>query len=89
MVICHYGIFQESTPEGSAPNRISTFDVFILISCSTNVLNNNNNKMFYCCQVPLVCIDSYYYGGLVVTPFNILMYNVFTEHGPNIYGTTD
>jgi len=37
-------------------------------------------------QVPLVGIDSYYYGGLVVTPFNILVYNVFTEHGPNIYG---
>jgi alpha-1,2-mannosyltransferase len=38
------------------------------------------------CLIPVVCIDSYYYGGLVIAPWNILVYNVFTEHGPNIYG---
>ncbi|KAI5943220.1 Alpha-1,2-mannosyltransferase ALG9 [Manis javanica] len=37
--------------------------------------------------VPVVVIDSYYYGKLVVTPLNIVLYNVFTPHGPDLYGT--
>eukprot|EP00079_Xenopus_tropicalis_P037704 XP_017951475.1 PREDICTED: alpha-1,2-mannosyltransferase ALG9 isoform X3 [Xenopus tropicalis] len=37
--------------------------------------------------VPLVAIDSYYYGKLVIAPLNILLYNVFTPHGPDLYGT--
>ncbi|XP_069752067.1 alpha-1,2-mannosyltransferase ALG9 isoform X2 [Narcine bancroftii] len=37
--------------------------------------------------VPLVAVDSYYYGKLVVTPLSIVLYNVFTPHGPDIYGT--
>lgn len=37
--------------------------------------------------IPLVQIDSYYYGGLVVAPLNIILYNVFSDHGPDIYGT--
>ncbi|KAM5132548.1 alpha-1,2-mannosyltransferase ALG9 isoform 1-T1 [Mantella aurantiaca] len=37
--------------------------------------------------VPLVAIDSYYYGKLVIAPLNIVMYNVFTPHGPDLYGT--
>lgn len=28
-----------------------------------------------------------YFGKLVVAPLNIVLYNVFTNHGPNIYGT--
>ncbi|XP_071950209.1 alpha-1,2-mannosyltransferase ALG9-like [Antedon mediterranea] len=36
--------------------------------------------------VPQVLIDSYYYGKLVIAPLNIVLYNVFSEHGPNIYG---
>ncbi|KAJ8683636.1 hypothetical protein QAD02_019428 [Eretmocerus hayati] len=36
---------------------------------------------------PMVWIDSIYYGKLVIAPLNILMYNVFTSHGPNLYGT--
>ncbi|XP_073095931.1 alpha-1,2-mannosyltransferase ALG9 isoform X8 [Manis javanica] len=36
--------------------------------------------------VPVVVIDSYYYGKLVVTPLNIVLYNVFTPHGPDLYG---
>ena len=31
-------------------------------------------------------IDSYYYGKLVVAPLNIVLYNVFTPHGPDLYG---
>ncbi|XP_076656852.1 alpha-1,2-mannosyltransferase Alg9 isoform X1 [Halictus rubicundus] len=37
--------------------------------------------------VPMVWIDSIYYGKLVIAPLNIVMYNVFTNHGPNLYGT--
>ncbi|OXB59027.1 hypothetical protein ASZ78_007655 [Callipepla squamata] len=37
--------------------------------------------------VPLVVVDSYYYGKLVVAPLNIVLYNVFTSHGPDLYGT--
>ncbi|CAK9807241.1 Alpha-1,2-mannosyltransferase ALG9 [Anthophora plagiata] len=37
--------------------------------------------------VPMVWIDSMYYGKLVIAPLNIVIYNVFTNHGPNIYGT--
>ncbi|XP_069081105.1 alpha-1,2-mannosyltransferase ALG9 isoform X1 [Pleurodeles waltl] len=36
---------------------------------------------------PLVAIDSYYYGKLVVAPLNIVVYNVLTPHGPDLYGT--
>ncbi|XP_077402409.1 alpha-1,2-mannosyltransferase ALG9 isoform X2 [Vanacampus margaritifer] len=36
---------------------------------------------------PLVAVDSFFYGKLVVTPLNILLYNVFTPHGPDLYGT--
>ncbi|VVC34297.1 GPI mannosyltransferase [Cinara cedri] len=34
-----------------------------------------------------VVVDSYMYGKLVIAPFNIVFYNVFTSHGPNLYGT--
>ncbi|XP_063167323.1 alpha-1,2-mannosyltransferase ALG9 isoform X1 [Candoia aspera] len=37
--------------------------------------------------VPLVAIDSYHYGKLVIAPLNIVVYNVFTPHGPDLYGT--
>ncbi|XP_075236016.1 alpha-1,2-mannosyltransferase Alg9 [Lycorma delicatula] len=37
--------------------------------------------------LPMVRIDSLYYGKLVIAPYNIVMYNIFTSHGPNLYGT--
>ncbi|XP_057551196.1 alpha-1,2-mannosyltransferase ALG9 isoform X7 [Hippopotamus amphibius kiboko] len=37
--------------------------------------------------VPVVVIDSYYYGKMVIAPLNIVLYNVFTPHGPDLYGT--
>ncbi|KAM3601701.1 uncharacterized protein V6R79_017087 [Siganus canaliculatus] len=37
--------------------------------------------------VPLVAVDSFFYGKLVIAPLNILLYNVFTPHGPDLYGT--
>ncbi|KAK3094553.1 hypothetical protein FSP39_003298 [Pinctada imbricata] len=36
--------------------------------------------------VPTVLVDSNYYGKLVITPLNIVLYNVFTDHGPDLYG---
>lgn len=38
------------------------------------------------CLLLLVAIDSYYYGKIVIAPLNIVLYNVFSDHGPNIYG---
>ncbi|MBN3319596.1 ALG9 mannosyltransferase, partial [Atractosteus spatula] len=37
--------------------------------------------------VPVVLLDSHYYGKLVIAPLNIVLYNVFTPHGPDLYGT--
>ena len=37
--------------------------------------------------IPQIAIDSEKYGRLVSAPFNIVKYNVFTSHGPDLYGT--
>jgi alpha-1,2-mannosyltransferase len=37
-------------------------------------------------SVPLVAIDSVYYGRPVLAPLNIVLYNVFGKGGPNLYG---
>ena len=37
--------------------------------------------------LPCLIIDSYYYGKPVIACLNILLYNVFTDHGPDLYGT--
>ena len=37
--------------------------------------------------LPQVLIDSQYYGKLTIAPFNIVKYNVLTDHGPDLYGT--
>nr|CDJ91310.1 Alg9 mannosyltransferase domain containing protein [Haemonchus contortus] len=34
----------------------------------------------------LLSVDSYYYGKRVLAPLNIVLYNVFSEHGPDLYG---
>ncbi|KAK6049619.1 plasmid Maintenance Protein [Cooperia oncophora] len=34
----------------------------------------------------LLAVDSYYYGKRVLAPLNIVLYNVFSEHGPDLYG---
>lgn len=36
--------------------------------------------------LPTVAVDSWHYGRLAVTPWNIIAYNIFTEHGPDLYG---
>lgn len=36
--------------------------------------------------IPLIAIDSYFYGKWTIAPVNIVLYNVFTMHGPNIFG---
>uniref|UniRef100_A0A1I7SWF4 Mannosyltransferase n=1 Tax=Bursaphelenchus xylophilus TaxID=6326 RepID=A0A1I7SWF4_BURXY len=37
--------------------------------------------------IPMYVIDSYYYGKPVIAPLNIMLYNVFSGHGPDLYGT--
>ncbi|KAL4707178.1 hypothetical protein ACJJTC_018913 [Scirpophaga incertulas] len=37
-------------------------------------------------MVPMVALDSWHYGKIVVAPWNIVAYNIFTEHGPDLYG---
>ncbi|KAK0465555.1 glycosyltransferase family 22 protein [Desarmillaria tabescens] len=37
--------------------------------------------------VPVVAIDSFAYGKLSVVPWNIVRYNIFSDRGPNLYGT--
>ena len=34
----------------------------------------------------MVYVDSSYFGKLVIAPLNIVKYNVFSDHGPDIYG---
>ncbi|XP_048004680.1 alpha-1,2-mannosyltransferase ALG9 [Leguminivora glycinivorella] len=36
--------------------------------------------------LPMVIVDSWQYGRLVIAPWNIVAYNIFTEHGPDLYG---
>ncbi|KAL8597468.1 hypothetical protein ACOMHN_047695 [Nucella lapillus] len=36
--------------------------------------------------VPVMLIDSYFFGKLVIAPLNIMLYNVFSDHGPDLYG---
>lgn len=38
-------------------------------------------------MIPMVVIDSSYFGKIVAAPINLVIYNVFTSHGPNLYGT--
>lgn len=38
-------------------------------------------------QILTVSIDSYYYGKFVFASLNIVLYNVFSSHGPELYGT--
>ena len=39
-------------------------------------------------QATVIQIDSHYYGGVVIAPLNIVLYNVFSDHGPDIYGNS-
>ncbi|CAG5130362.1 unnamed protein product [Candidula unifasciata] len=36
--------------------------------------------------VPMVLIDMHFYGKLVIAPLNIVLYNVISGHGPELYG---
>lgn len=37
-------------------------------------------------QIPLVAVDTHYYGKQVITPLNIILYNIFGQGGPDLYG---
>uniref|UniRef100_A0A915E6S3 Mannosyltransferase n=1 Tax=Ditylenchus dipsaci TaxID=166011 RepID=A0A915E6S3_9BILA len=34
----------------------------------------------------LYFVDSFYYGKPVIAPLNIVLYNIFSDHGPDLYG---
>jgi alpha-1,2-mannosyltransferase len=53
--------------------KVKTFLVWSIISAATVL-------------IPMVLIDSSYFGKLALAPLNIVLYNVFTAHGPNLYG---
>ncbi|GAB6028988.1 mannosyltransferase [Chamberlinius hualienensis] len=36
--------------------------------------------------IPIIQIDTYFFGKFVIAPLNIVLYNVFTPHGPELYG---
>lgn len=36
--------------------------------------------------IPMTVIDSSYFGNLAIAPLNLIIYNVFSSHGPNLYG---
>ena len=38
-------------------------------------------------MIPQIAVDSEKYGRFVSAPLNIVKYNVFTSHGPDLYGT--
>lgn len=38
-------------------------------------------------MAPMLSIDTAYFGKFTVAPLNIVLYNVFTAHGPDLYGT--
>lgn len=46
------------------------------------------NALLYGCLfgIPIVLIDSLYFGTFTVAALNIIRYNVFTSHGPDLYG---
>uniref|UniRef100_A0A182MDP1 Mannosyltransferase n=1 Tax=Anopheles culicifacies TaxID=139723 RepID=A0A182MDP1_9DIPT len=46
------------------------------------------NALLFGCMfgIPIVLIDSVYFGKFTVAAWNIIHYNVFTSHGPDLYG---
>ncbi len=35
----------------------------------------------------MILVDLYFYRKILLAPLNIILYNVFSKHGPNLYGT--
>ncbi|XP_050071941.1 alpha-1,2-mannosyltransferase ALG9 [Anopheles maculipalpis] len=52
------------------------------------IVNFMKNALLYGCLfgIPIVLIDSLYFGTFTVAALNIIRYNVFTSHGPDLYG---
>lgn len=38
-------------------------------------------------QALLIAVDTFFYGKVVFASLNIILYNVFSSHGPDLYGT--
>eukprot|EP00795_Rhopilema_esculentum_P016703 gene16703-8152_t len=41
---------------------------------------------FAAIMIPLVAVDTHYYGKQVIAPLNIVLYNIFGQGGPDLYG---
>lgn len=71
------------------------FSAVLGIPLALDILVRRRHYLFFMkwCSVALLTmllpsfvIDTYYYGKPVIAALNIVLYNVFTEHGPDIYG---
>ncbi|XP_066915895.1 alpha-1,2-mannosyltransferase ALG9-like [Clytia hemisphaerica] len=45
-----------------------------------------SGAIFLAIMIPMVSLDSHYYGKQVIAPLNIFLYNVFGQGGPDLYG---
>jgi len=50
----------------------------------------NDNRSYAPLQIPVILIDSVFYGKVVAVPWNIIKYNIFHDalRGPDLYGTS-
>lgn len=62
------------------------FDVVFIRKKALLFLKSSVVSLFLI-MVPLIMVDSKHFGKLVIAPLNIVLYNVFTSHGPDLYGT--
>ncbi|XP_050541616.1 alpha-1,2-mannosyltransferase ALG9 isoform X2 [Daktulosphaira vitifoliae] len=64
------------------------------LACDVIFRQKKKNLFIKWCFISLLTIlgyqifvDSYIYGKFVIAPLNIVFYNIFTNHGPDLYGT--
>lgn len=73
------------------------FTCILAAPIALDILVHGKYKMFikwsvlsaFVIVIPMMMCDSYYYGKTVFPTLNIVLYNVFTSHGPDLYGTED
>lgn len=68
---------------------VRIYDSFKLTSCPKilKLITVSNAILFLWFKVPMVSIDSILFGRFTVARLNSVLYNVFSEHGPNVFGT--
>eukprot|EP00088_Acartia_fossae_P061658 TRINITY_DN7413_c0_g1_i12.p1 TRINITY_DN7413_c0_g1~~TRINITY_DN7413_c0_g1_i12.p1 ORF type:complete len:603 (+),score=24.17 TRINITY_DN7413_c0_g1_i12:65-1873(+) len=71
------------------------FTCILAAPIALDILRRSKHKMFITWSglsalailPPMIVCDSFYYGRTVLPTLNIVLYNVFTSHGPDLYGT--